>query len=401
MVISHNTNSTTELSSISTKLSMSVDTIEMEVRQPNNEVQNRDDASYKSSYKVKRNYLSMILVAYVLTLLSPRSILWSSSNDININNFTMYDSINILVLAKLTTFTVILIIVFLNLQGSDPGILTPNVMARLDEVDANVDCNIIIDSNNEDEEEGRLEERLPLTKEESLPESQTLYSHTRRKYCNRCQIYPPLRSHHCNKCKRCIATSDHHCVFLDTCIGERNHFRFWLFVSLNVICLHIALGIVCSSRHVSIDMLSDDQSDNVRFMRLVQIGQAITILAKLYMYSIYTAATLLWLIHTTIAIVNTTTFELTKNHLDYLRGTSVMDFPFGRGILSNIQMFFSRDDCCFWLKRYISKRLQSRDNIGKSNNEWLPILWKMPECIIRDSTDIIAHPWQNKYWSCC
>ena len=166
--------------------------------------------------------------------------------------------------------------------------------------------------------------------------------------------------------------------------------------------MHTALGIVGSSRHISIDMVSDDQQNDVRLIRLVQIGQAITILAKLYMYTIYTAATLLWLIHTTIAIVNTTTFELTKgDHLDYLSGTSVMDFPFGRGILSNIQMFFSRDDCCLWLKRYIPERLQSRNNIGQPNNEWLPILWKMPERIIRDSTDIFAHPWQNKYWSCC
>ena len=377
---------------------MSVGTIEMEV-QPNR-VQDNDDDSYNSSYKVKRNYLSMILVAYILTLLSPRSILWSQSQSKDVNNL-MYGSINILVLAKLTTFTIILISVFLNLQGSDPGILTPDVMVRLDADDSNNNARDIID-NNEDEEEGRLEERLPLTKEESLPESQTLYSHTRRKYCNKCHLDPPLRSHHCKICNRCIATFDHHCVFLDTCIGERNHFRFWLFVLLNVICLHTALGIVGSSRHISIDMLSDDQNDDVRLMRLVQIGQAITILAKLYMYTIYTAASLLWLINTTIAIVNTTTFELTKgDHLDYLRGTSVMDFPFGRGILSNIQIFFSRDDCCLWLKRYILERRQSRNNIGKSNNEWLPILWKMPECIIRDSTDIFTHPWQNKYWSCC
>ena len=75
---------------------MSIDVIEME-GQPN-EVQNRDDDSYKSSYKVKRNYLSMILVAYVLTLLSPRSILWSQSNDINVNIVTMYGSVNIIIL---------------------------------------------------------------------------------------------------------------------------------------------------------------------------------------------------------------------------------------------------------------------------------------------------------------
>ena len=170
---------------------MSVGTIEMEI-QPNNEVQDNDDDSYNSSYKVKRNYLSMILVAYILTLLSPRSILWSQSQSKDVNNDLMYGtSINILVLAKLTTFTIILIIVFLNLQGSDPGILTPDVMARLDEVDDVTNSTTdIIDSNNEDEEEGRLEERLPLTKEESLPESQTLYSHTRRKYCNKCKIDP-------------------------------------------------------------------------------------------------------------------------------------------------------------------------------------------------------------------
>ena len=227
---------------------MSVGTIEIEV-QPNIEDQYDDDDSYKSSYKVKRNYLSMILIAYILTLLSPGSILWSSSKS---KDIIMYSSINILVLAKLTAFTITLIIVFLNLQGSDPGILTPDVMVRLDEADdVTSNARDIIDSNNEDEEEGRLEEILPLTKEESLHESQTLYSHTRRKYCNECQIYPPLRSHHCKICNRCIATFDHHCVFLDTCIGERNHFRFWLFVSLNVTCLHTALGIVSSSRHVS------------------------------------------------------------------------------------------------------------------------------------------------------
>jgi hypothetical protein len=39
----------------------------------------------------------------------------------------------------------------------------------------------------------------------------------------------------CKICNVCVATFDHHGLFLDTCIGERNHFRFWLFLILNIV----------------------------------------------------------------------------------------------------------------------------------------------------------------------
>ncbi|KAL7538180.1 hypothetical protein ACHAXR_008346 [Thalassiosira sp. AJA248-18] len=468
-----------------------------------------------TSRRVKKNYLSMIGLAYILTILSPRTILWSystscnyqsrvsnttiiatpiprannSSRDIsetdnddnhNATNSTtsshpsnqntiqtigkcMYGSINMTILAKLTCSTLALIILFFNLQGSSPGVLTNDVMAQLDvlESNENVTTTINDERGRDDDEEADAErqsflEPLPLLstkdnpqplstiinnhhhQQQQRPTQKLCYPHTRRKYCNKCQIHPPLRSHHCNICNRCIATFDHHCLFLDTCIGERNHFRFWLFLVLNVVCLQIALDIVGSSSssggHVGVVPRSMGTSlllghneytgESQLPMLSIRIGQVIIILSKMYMYSIYTIATLLWIIHTTLALVNNTTFEMTKGseHIDYLTGTGMMDFPFGRGLLNNIRMFFSRDDvasssACNGERNVLGRILHcyrrffgtscccnvatTKKSIKSQANYWVPIIWEMPECIDRESEDWWNHPWQNKYWSCC
>mmetsp|Transcript_20537 Transcript_20537/g.44572 ORF Transcript_20537/g.44572 Transcript_20537/m.44572 type:complete len:497 (+) Transcript_20537:133-1623(+) len=444
-----------------------------------------------ASQRVRKNYLSMILLAYILTILSPGTSLWSSSscnqslgsnttktttsvpftnssidvlangnneydhndtnatpneNAFNISNTgrtlfrkCMYGSINIWIFAKLTCSTLVLIALFFNLQGSNPGLLTDDVMIRLDASESNSSATNYNTNNSDcDDEEADLErqsflEPLPLsrTKEAalSLPlpqcKNQKLYPHTRRKYCSKCRIHPPLRSHHCNICNRCIATFDHHCLFLDTCIGERNHFRFWLFVLLNVICLNIALGIVGSAHNIipkvnssSLGMIGHHHSQGNLQLEL-RIGQAILVISKLYMYTIYSIASLLWIIHTTIALLgNSTTFEMTKGpeHIDYLKGTSMMDYPFGRGLFYNIRIFVLRDDVFRRIKGFVNgendclgmlgriscckvnKLIKSRKRDG---DWWVPILWKMPECIDRESEDWWNHPWQNKYWSCC
>ena len=129
---------------------------------------------------------------------------------------------------------------------------------------------------------------VPLSKQLSN-NKKLLYPHTRRKYCTACCIHPPLRSHHCKICNRCCATFDHHCQFLDTCIGERNHFRFWLFVLLNVVCLNIALRIVGSSGHVvpKVDSSSLGGESQLLPIHPHHIGHAILIISKLYMYTIY------------------------------------------------------------------------------------------------------------------
>ena len=91
---------------------------------------------------------------------------------------------------------------------------------------------------------------------------------------------------------------------------------------------------------------------------------------------------------------SSTSFEMTKGaeHLEYLRGTRDCDLPFGKGLRKNIGMF-----CC--LRDAWTAPCNGR--WGSSLARWSPILWKVPDRIVRDSEDWWAHPWQNKYWSCC
>jgi len=229
-----------------------------------------------------------------------------------------------------------------------------------------------------------------------------------------------------------------------------------------VVCLNVALGIVGSGRvpkfavvgGVGGGILPSSQSSQPHSQLLpihIMIGQAILLSSKLYMYVIYSIASILWMIHTGLALGNCTTFELTKGskHVDYLVGTSMMDFPFGRGgVWSNLRMFVTRDDVCFWwttmttmgarlsivnmgarvgccLGRLFGWKFRCRRygtgyfhcgeseahipmptqdtpaNTAADADDWIPVVWKMPEFIDRESEDWWNHPWQNKYWSCC
>ena len=130
-------------------------------------------------------------------------------------------------------------------------------------------------------------------------------------------------------------------------------------MGLNVLCCHVALGIVGSSGHdyyvpSSNKLLFGDNGDanssaeGAESMKYIPyIARALPIASKLYIYPIYITATILFIIHTIMAVTNSTTFEMTKGseHIDYLRGTTMMDFPFGRkGICNNIRRFITRDD---------------------------------------------------------
>ena len=118
-----------------------------------------DKHQTNSSRRVRRTYLSMIAMAYALTIISPGTSLWPASScglrsasDATPDKATstihpsgrhtsfpaagecaMYGrSIRFSVLAKLTCWTLVLVGLFCNLQGSDPGLLTKEVMRRLD-----------------------------------------------------------------------------------------------------------------------------------------------------------------------------------------------------------------------------------------------------------------------------
>jgi palmitoyltransferase len=324
-----------------------------------------------------RSYLSLLGIAFLLMILTPRSKLWISCTDEqrhNIDACKYYGSLNLPVLTKPALWILVLILSYLNLQGSDPGILTKEVMERYSGIDNNVGGE---DNNNNSREEGDIDDddmerqiflepssppssssSSPLDVDTSPSESNdsntSLYRSTRRKYCAKCNHHPPLRSHHCSNCNVCVATFDHHCHFLGTCIGERNHWRFWCFLFLNMVTLKIALDVVNSSNMtLSAYLLHDDKgndtdsgsssSDEVS----LALATCATVIAKLYMYPILIIVWVLLAIHTFMAIQNCTTFEFTKGpeHIDYLSQTKVMDFPFGRdGLCSNLMVFFRRDD---------------------------------------------------------
>lgn len=206
-----------------------------------------------------------------------------------------------------------------------------------------------------------------------------VFTNTRRKVCEVCQLAPPLRSHHCKICQRCVATYDHHCPLVGTCIGERNRVAFSWFLLVQAASFALLCHIMGSSR-LGVGTLLSTTATNVESMDAARV-----LISKLYLYCLTTAAYCMLGIHTCLIMGNITTFEFIKGprHLEYLRGTRDMDLPFSRGgCIGNVGRL-----CC-----------SNNNNGGPS---WKPTLWSPPGKIVRDSEDWWEHPWQNKYWSCC
>ena len=374
-----------------------------------------DDPDDRTSRIVRKNYLSMVALAYAMACASAWSSSYACGEPLHSAQSAGADATDamgasdaedgaspstrqdgpsscaadrgrpIAALVGLTLAAALLVASFLDLQGSDPGFLAGDPMDRWDRAV-------------EEEESGRSQRQHGAdTERRSFLDSSTdgnggpespepdsdithdrpprLYPHARRKRCEACVISPPLRSHHCRVNGRCVATFDHHCGFLNTCIGERNHFRFWLFVSLNLVCSHDALGILSSGYKIQ---------DGVWL--------AVGLMSRLYVGFIWLAAALMWVIHTVIAVSNVTTFEMTRgSDIDYLRGTRMFDCPFGGGPCRNVMAFFARDDMSKSIRRARGRRVE----------DWTPVMWRMPRSIERDSSDVWNNPYQNKYWSCC
>lgn len=417
-----------------------------------------------SNRHAARNYILFNVIAFILTLLCPGTMLWddnyllsmcaqqevtnvttavaqmhespikdcdylttnsssTSSDQYALAITVMYGSTNTFELVKFMMYIGAVIISFFSVHHSNPGILTREALRMLNKLDNFEDlidqriCNDVSENGDlcggldELERQSFLEpspsktvspihNNLPQSKIAQNESHQTaLCRSTRRKFCVECKIHPPLRSHHCKICNACVATFDHHCLFLDTCIGERNHFRFWLFLLLNILGLNHALKIV-GSGHLPKSFNGDDASQ-IRTM-----GVLMVMATRLYLYPILVVASILFIIHTLLMITNSTSFEFGKasGHIDYLRGTRMMDFPFGQGLFNNLHLFFRRDDMSRRFCRHsneMKRTISTRDEEQLVDNEWIPILWKMPMFIERDSEEWWNHPWQNKYWSCC
>mmetsp|Transcript_24333 Transcript_24333/g.36429 ORF Transcript_24333/g.36429 Transcript_24333/m.36429 type:complete len:378 (+) Transcript_24333:108-1241(+) len=373
--------------------------------------------SRKDHLKVRLRYIAAAVVAVLLTVATPRTRLWNHGMEHEITQ--SYATLNPETLLELLVIFVTTIASFLFVQGSDPGYLTEAVMnaavANEDGLSLLGDSNhsvmemeepIVgvgdgmavanIDRGDDDDPEEARDKVSPL--EIDVPSNRhnrgkgsnhdlassavsDIYSKRQRRYCPKCKFAPPLRAHHCKHCDVCVATFDHHCHFIGTCIGERNHCRFWWFLTFQLIGFCTMVSIINSKKRAP---ARKDDLDNEYVPEIFMV-----VFASCYLWPLLVFALLMWIVHTSFAITNSTSFECSKGprHLEYLHGTRECDYPFSNGMDHNIRNF-----CCLrdeaWNK-FIGKR------------HWTPTMWKPPGKIIRDSDDCFEHPWENKYYSCC
>ena len=242
----------------------------------------------------------------------------------------------------------------------------------------------------------------PITNQAVPPPPHHHHEHprTRRNKCPNCNFAPPVRSHYCKDCRQCVATFDHYCHFIGTCIGERNHGRFYIFLVAQWLGFKSCVDIVSSSNLGvwSLFISSPGGKDHVASNYWDTI---LVICAKVYLYPLIVMAFLMMVVHTWLALTNSTTFELEKGqHLEYLQGFGPCDLPFSNrglcGVYHNVKLFVSRDA---GFQALVCRTNQQEAEGGGS--AWRPILWHAPEKGTLYSTDWRNNLWQNQYWSCC
>lgn len=398
-----------------------------------------------SNFRVRCIYVTYVVVTVSVTLICPGTRLWDNQGDKSTN----YGIIRVETLFKMMILSILVLVSYFLVQGSDPGYLSKEICEFIDydgmdsilleqsttreEISSNTDTNIYNIIRNQEDPVETLDE-IPTSAEmqeltgndfADIENNHTQEFHTKktRKYCESCEFAPPLRSHHCRVCDRCVATFDHHCKFIATCIGERNHCRFYWFLTFQFVAFIYCLSIIQSTSFFVSTLLGYGHHSNIQhkmnttrttntqlddldgFSEIFRI--VVIVLCNLYIWPLTFSAGIMWFSHTFFVLANLTTFECGyRKKIDYLRGTKQCDLPFSGRLDQNIRQFCCyRDACWVWsLNRckpiiYCWRREQPK--FVKANDSWTPIIWKPPGKIIRDSDDIWKHPWQNKYYSCC
>lgn len=185
--------------------------------------------------------------------------------------------------------------------------------------------------------------------------------------------WPPMRTAYCHVAKRWIYTYDHYCPILSSAIGERNRFRFWIFLGVQTMALVVA---------------AITAADAVSWSKVIngQAGYQTAFLLAVVLWLLCLGVAAFFLFHTFLNLVNITTHEfLRADTIDYLYNTEDFDLPFSRGLLPNLLTVIAQDGAI----KCLACRL------------WRPIPWVRPAFIDRHNPDILSHPWQNKYYSCC
>jgi len=194
----------------------------------------------------------------------------------------------------------------------------------------------------------------------------------------------PPRAKFCRKSRRVVATYDHHCRFLNTTIGERNRARFWFLLLWSTCGVSWLLSVVHSGFRNSSASVGAWMERN---------GQALV--SAIICWILLLVCGGLFIFHTFLMLANVTTYEFMRaDKVSYLANTRDFDLPFSMGLNNNIKFYFSSDSSVLTLINFLSGR----------RIEWKPHLWARPippTPTERESTDVLHHLWENKYWSCC
>lgn len=182
--------------------------------------------------------------------------------------------------------------------------------------------------------------------------------------CTVCRIPRPLRSKHCRHCNRCVWRYDHHCFLISNCVGEANHALFWWFLLAQAVSVWHTIPLVLWA-------MKDDPNF---WVWLAHTGPLF--LCSLVLWPAGIFVTLLLLVHSAMALVDTTSYESAKHDkLEYMRDVPECAHPFADALP------------CVTLARFCAgPRGGGRGTLVPRPPPFRS--WK-------------ATCWRNRYYSCC
>lgn len=257
---------------------------------------------------------------------------------------------------------------FYILQGSNPGFVEQECL-----IEAANDLQIYAPSPNSNG--GEASAAHPIS------------AYSERDVCERCQLDTPLRSHHCRLCNRCVHRFDHHCGVIGTCIGERNHCRFLWALLLHMYILAFGLQLLW------------DETD--------EIAQLFKAVFSLIMIPLFILSGM----HVWLAIMNTTSYEFTKNALEIdfvpkVQLHRIWNMPYVGKYAGNLYTFCCLQDsitqqCCMYDLGHRRNPTTRRCNVKKELYPWQSVGWEPFRRAVAEDVEVTDDICNNRYYSCC
>ena len=269
-------------------------------------------------------------VTSLLMIFSPVPLYWTVGNS-----------------SRLFSLVVVNGILYYNLQDSDPGYIEPPP------------------------EHDFREDRRPMKPEAFLPDARSNHvqdanlSDAEKAEILAWKRWPPMRAAYCKMKERYVAKFDHSCDILQTPIGEKNHCLFWWWLFGSFLQFLQACAIA-KTRFQWSRAYAD--------MNIIPIFVVVVFMDVLIFLS-----GILLMTQTILLLTASTTYEYIEHEkIPYLRGMAYEDFPFSRGIISNLRL------AC-WTHGFLLLF-----------KPWKPHVWTRPKHVNRDSEDICSNPLENK-----